>query len=300
MPVIRPSRGTHITLAHADAAARRPARSCPAGGGRTIFALPWLGRTLIGTTDNDYDGRPRPRRALAATTSPTCSTPSTRSSPPTLGPGDLTGAFAGVRPLISTGDPQEVGRHLAQGRALRDLERNDHDHRRQAHDLAADGEDGGRPARRARRPRRPVPHARDPARQAIDAEELPRVEGVPEAPTRRSPPATATPRASVLAVAAERGELAQPIVAGLPDLLAEAVLRGAPRAGAHHRRRAAAPHAPRPAGRARARRRRRCGAAARGARHGARARLGRGPGGERDGAFRAEAAAEGIAAIAAA
>ena len=28
----------------------------PAGGGRTIFVLPWLGRTLIGTTDNDYEG----------------------------------------------------------------------------------------------------------------------------------------------------------------------------------------------------------------------------------------------------
>ncbi len=27
----------------------------PAGEGRSIFALPWLGSTLIGTTDNDYD-----------------------------------------------------------------------------------------------------------------------------------------------------------------------------------------------------------------------------------------------------
>src|ERR671917_65264 len=28
----------------------------PGGGGRTIFVLPWLGRTLVGTTDNDYRG----------------------------------------------------------------------------------------------------------------------------------------------------------------------------------------------------------------------------------------------------
>ena len=28
----------------------------PAGAGRSIFALPWLGHTLIGTTDNDYEG----------------------------------------------------------------------------------------------------------------------------------------------------------------------------------------------------------------------------------------------------
>ena len=28
----------------------------PAGEGRSIFALPWLGRSLIGTTDNNYEG----------------------------------------------------------------------------------------------------------------------------------------------------------------------------------------------------------------------------------------------------
>ena len=28
----------------------------PAGRGRSIFALPWLGSTLLGTTDNTYDG----------------------------------------------------------------------------------------------------------------------------------------------------------------------------------------------------------------------------------------------------
>src|SRR5919204_4787118 len=55
VPVIRPSRGTHITLDRE----RLPlvgGAIVPAGGGRTIFALPWLGRTLVGTTDNDYDG----------------------------------------------------------------------------------------------------------------------------------------------------------------------------------------------------------------------------------------------------
>ena len=41
--------------------------------------------------------------------------------------------------------PEEVGRHLAQGRALRDLLGPADDHRRKAHHLAADGEDGRRP-----------------------------------------------------------------------------------------------------------------------------------------------------------
>ena len=63
-----------------------------------------------------------------------------------------------------------------------------------------------------------------PLGQAIAAAELPRVEGVPV----ESYPALAARYGDaahqVLALAAERGELAQPIVAGLPDLLAEVVL----------------------------------------------------------------------------
>ena len=47
--------GTHIVLP----SERLPVAAgaiAPAGGGRTIFVLPWLGQTLVGTTDNDYDG----------------------------------------------------------------------------------------------------------------------------------------------------------------------------------------------------------------------------------------------------
>ena len=81
----------------------------PAGGGRSIFALPWLGRTLLGTTDNDYEGdaRDAPRAARARRTSTTCSTPTNDYFGTSLAAGDLTGAYAGVRPLISTGDPKK-------------------------------------------------------------------------------------------------------------------------------------------------------------------------------------------------
>ena len=55
VPTIAPSRGTHITLADVDLPLRAGA-IVPAGEGRSIFALPWLGRALIGTTDNNYEG----------------------------------------------------------------------------------------------------------------------------------------------------------------------------------------------------------------------------------------------------
>ncbi|HEV2771003.1 MAG TPA: FAD-dependent oxidoreductase, partial [Solirubrobacteraceae bacterium] len=55
VPRIRPSRGTHLTVRHEDLPLMAGA-IVPAGGGRSIFARPWLGRTLLGTTDNDYEG----------------------------------------------------------------------------------------------------------------------------------------------------------------------------------------------------------------------------------------------------
>ncbi len=84
----------------------RAACIVPAGEGRAIFALPWYGRTLIGTTDNDYAGdiaHPRPAEEdieylLDAVNS---------FFGASLGRSELAGAFAGVRPLIASGDPRK-------------------------------------------------------------------------------------------------------------------------------------------------------------------------------------------------
>ena len=84
MPQIAPSRGTHVLLDRADLSTGSAACIVPAGEDRHIFALPWYGRTLVGTTDNDFDGdidHPHP----APPTSSTCSTRSTPSSAPTWG-----------------------------------------------------------------------------------------------------------------------------------------------------------------------------------------------------------------------
>ena len=104
VPRIRPSRGTHITLAQESLPIVSGA-IVPAGG-RSIFALPWLGRTLVGTTDNDYEGDLDHIPAAdddieylldACNDFFGCS----------LDRSDLTGAYAGVRPLISTGDSKK-------------------------------------------------------------------------------------------------------------------------------------------------------------------------------------------------
>ena len=112
--------------------------------------------------------------------------------------------------------PAQVGRHLAQGRALRDLVGDADDHRRQADDLAADGQAGRRPAGRARGPRRALPHRRHPARDggapstsSTPPEGLGRGRPAGRLPRAARASATATPPATCCALAGERPELAR-------------------------------------------------------------------------------------------
>jgi len=222
LPRIRPSRGTHITIRNADLPLVGGA-IVPAGGGRSIFALPWLGHTLVGTTDNDYEGPLDHIRPSSADVDYLLDAVNAFFAT-VLGPADLTGAFAGVRPLISTGDPKKsvdisrkaelyetssglititggkltTWRRMAKMTVDRLVERDARDAPCRTHEI--------------------------PLGQAIAVEELPRVEGVPEDSYEALAGRYGHAAHEVLAIAAERGELAQPIVAGLPDVLAEVAL----------------------------------------------------------------------------
>ncbi len=106
VPRIAPSRGTHLLLDQDDLPMGSAACVVPAGEGRMIFSLPWYGRTLVGTTDADYEGdtaHPKPGgedvEYLLDAVNEFFGTSLTQS--------DLVGAYAGVRPLISTGDPKK-------------------------------------------------------------------------------------------------------------------------------------------------------------------------------------------------
>jgi glycerol-3-phosphate dehydrogenase len=225
LPRIRPSRGTHTILRHEDLPLVGGA-IIPAGSGRSIFALPWLGRTLVGTTDNDYEGKLEHVRPSSEDIDYLLQAVNDFFGA-ALDPGDLVGAFAGVRPLISTGDPKKSV----------DISRKAELYETSSGMITITG---GKLTTWRRMAKMTVDRlverdARDapcrtqeiPLGQAIAPEELPRVEGV----GRVGPdpyPALASRYGDaahqVLALAAERGDLAQPIVPGLPDLLAEVVL----------------------------------------------------------------------------
>jgi glycerol-3-phosphate dehydrogenase len=106
VPRITPSRGTHLLVDQEDLPMGKAACIVPAGEGRMIFSLPWYGRTLVGTTDNDFDGditHPRPAEDDVAYLLQAVN----EFFGTSLGDSDLVGAYAGVRPLISTGDPRK-------------------------------------------------------------------------------------------------------------------------------------------------------------------------------------------------
>jgi glycerol-3-phosphate dehydrogenase len=78
----------------------------PAGGGRSIFVLPWLGQTLVGTTDNDYEGELEHIQPSDEDVDYLLDAVN-EFFHVSLQPDDIVGAYAGVRPLISTGDPRK-------------------------------------------------------------------------------------------------------------------------------------------------------------------------------------------------
>jgi glycerol-3-phosphate dehydrogenase len=224
VPRIRPSRGTHITLRHEDLPLAAGGAIVPAGGGRSIFALPWLGRTLLGTTDNDYEGALESHHVPPAAQDVAYLLDATNEYFETaLGPGDLTGAYAGVRPLISTGDPRKsvdisrkaelyetssgmvtiTGGKLTTWRRMAKM----------TVDRLVDREARDAPCRTHE----------IPLGAPVAVADLPRVDGVPAAAYAALAGRYGHAAHDVLAVARERAELAQPIVGELPDLLAEVV-----------------------------------------------------------------------------
>ncbi len=222
LPQIRPSRGTHVTLRHEDLPLVAGA-IVPAGSGRTIFALPWLGRTLVGTTDNDYEGslahvRPSEEDVhyLLAAVNEFFATDLTSEN--------LTGAYAGVRPLISTGDTKKsvdisrkaelyetssgmitiTGGKLTTWRRMAKM----------VVDRLVEREARDAPCRTAE----------IPLGQAVAVEDLPPVQGLSEASKAALAARYGFGAHEVLALIADKPELALPIVSGLPDVMAEVVI----------------------------------------------------------------------------
>ena len=101
---LRPSKGVHVAFARPDLPIN-VALIFPIGGGRVLFAIPWHGHVIVGTTDDDYGGSidaPACTDDEAATMLDAVN----RYFDLSLGPAALRSRWAGVRPLVA---PREGG-----------------------------------------------------------------------------------------------------------------------------------------------------------------------------------------------
>jgi glycerol-3-phosphate dehydrogenase len=223
IPRIRPSRGTHVTLSTEQLDIGTAACIVPAAGERTIFALPWYGRVLVGTTDNDYEGEidhvPPSGDDVEYLLEAVNAYFGTA-----LGPDDLTGAYAGVRPLVSSGDPKKSvdisrkaelyetssGMLTITGGKLTTFRR-----------MAAQVVD-----RITQRDGRDAESRTDdiPLGMAARPDDLETSVGLPDGATDQLAFRYGHAARAVLDLCEERPELAEPIVPGHPDLLAEVVV----------------------------------------------------------------------------
>jgi glycerol-3-phosphate dehydrogenase len=108
---MRPTKGVHLVA---------PGRGLPAAllllhpdDGRVFFAIPWLNKTLIGTTDTDCPEGPDAVAVSAADVDYLLRGHNHYLDPP-LRPEDLLGSFAGVRPLVVSrpGEPSARSREF--------------------------------------------------------------------------------------------------------------------------------------------------------------------------------------------
>jgi glycerol-3-phosphate dehydrogenase len=110
-PHLRPTKGVHLlapdrglptafTLLHPD-------------DGRVLFVIPWMGKTLIGTTDTDSDEAPEALTVTPAEVDYLLRAHNHYLAPP-LEPGDVLGSFAGLRPLLRSraGEPSSLSREF--------------------------------------------------------------------------------------------------------------------------------------------------------------------------------------------
>jgi glycerol-3-phosphate dehydrogenase len=108
-PLLQPTKGVHLVA---------PAWGLEVGllllhpaDGRVFFVLPWLGKTLVGTTDTEYTGPPD-EVAVTEEDIAYLLEGFNRHLEPSLGRGDVLSAFAGLRPLVHSvpGEPSARSR----------------------------------------------------------------------------------------------------------------------------------------------------------------------------------------------
>ena len=230
---IRPAKGIHITVPWQKAQNEIAVVIPVPKDRRSVFVVPWGDLAYVGTTDTDYDGPARRSAVHAATTSTTCCARSTRRSRP-ASRGGHPRHVGGSAPAREGRDERTHRRPVPPPLRAAIRERRRDRHRRQAHDLPADG---------GRHRRRGCPGARHPSPHRHEARRAPRRRRLRPRPASRR--ARCAPRVALRhrgrhgrIARRERSRPRAPARAGPALLARRGRVRRTSRDGTHARRRA--------------------------------------------------------------
>lgn len=100
--LVRPTKGVHLVVPRLT----DHALTLPTTDGRIVFVVPWAGRSLLGTTDTEFDADPAEARATGDDVAYLLE--ELNRYFPALGPEDVQYTYAGVRPLVADDDAEDA------------------------------------------------------------------------------------------------------------------------------------------------------------------------------------------------
>ncbi len=102
--LLRRTKGVHLVIPHERLPLGRAITLLSPVDNRVMFAIPWRGRTVLGTTDTDFEGTADEVHADAADARYLCDSINGYFPQAHLTPSDIIATWAGLRPLIRGGD----------------------------------------------------------------------------------------------------------------------------------------------------------------------------------------------------
>ena len=112
-PMLRPTKGAHLAFPGARLPVDRAVVLATVRDKRIVFVIPWLGYTLLGTTDTDHEGDPADVKVTGEDVAYLLETANHFFPDAKLTPADVTGSMAGLRPLLNdpgASKPSDVSR----------------------------------------------------------------------------------------------------------------------------------------------------------------------------------------------
>jgi glycerol-3-phosphate dehydrogenase len=105
--LLRRTKGVHVVFPRERLPVQRAITLISPVDGRVMFAIPWRERTVVGTTDTDFQGKADEVHADAADAQYLCDSANGYFPKANLSPADIIATWAGLRPLIRTEEAED-------------------------------------------------------------------------------------------------------------------------------------------------------------------------------------------------